>query len=102
MSDQTAEPQPGKEPNTITVPDAKVTAPTKTVFGLHAISLPTPESANQFFKIFLTFTTIAVLVVNGIPELPTSVKHYVLEGALVALAVVNKVKEMWGLSTEAE
>lgn len=99
MSDQTAE--PGKEANTVTIQDVKVTAPTKTVFGLHAISLPTPEAANQFFKIFLTFTTIAVLVVNGIPELPETFKHYVIEGALVALAIVNKIKEMWGLSTEA-
>ena len=98
MAEETAEPQPGTEPNTITVPDAKITAPTKVVFGLNAVKLPNPDSANQFFTYFQSFAIIGALVANGFPEIPEQTHKYIMEGSLVIIAIVSKLKDLWGLS----
>lgn len=44
--------QPGTEANTITVPDAKVTAPTTTTFGFGSFNKATPEAARNFFDMY--------------------------------------------------
>jgi len=98
MSDQTAE--PGKEPNTVTVKDAQVTAPTKTTFGLGSFSLPTPESARQGFKLFLLFNSIIVLTVNGFPQIPLDARNLILQFSTVANLVANKIEDFYGLSTD--
>lgn len=102
MEDNVQQPQPGPQPDTIVVPDAKVTAPTKIVFGLDSFNLKTPESARNFFKLFLLISTISVIVVNGFPEMPLQVKNYILEGSAVITLIVNKIEDMFGLSNTSK
>lgn len=70
---------------------------TKVVFGLNGFNLKTPESARNFFNLFLTFATIANIVVAGFPQMPPQVKLYVLESSSVLVLIVKQVEGMFGV-----
>lgn len=53
----TSQAQPGAEPNTIVVPDAKVTSETKTIWGLAGLQHPSPAFAKNLFVIFYSMNT---------------------------------------------
>lgn len=66
-------------------------------FGLNGFNLKTPESARNFFNLFLTFATIANIVVAGFPQMPAQVKLYVLESSSVLVLIVKQVESMFGV-----
>jgi hypothetical protein len=92
-------PQAGKDPNSIIVPNAQLTGPTKIVFGLAGYNLETPANIKAMFNLFLLFATIAVIVVNGFPEIPVVVKNYVLEAGAVITLIAKQIEQAFGVQT---
>lgn len=81
-----------------TTPAAQpVTLNSNVTFGLNGFNLKTPESARNFFNLFLTFATIANIVVAGFPQMPPQVKLYVLESSSVLVLIVKQVEGMFGV-----
>lgn len=75
----------------VTLSDGKVT------FGLSGFNLKTPESARNFFDLFLTFAAIANIIVAGFPQIPNDVKIYILEASSVLVLIVKKIEGMFGV-----
>lgn len=85
------------------IPTAAIPAATdKVVFGLQSINLKTPESARNFFDLFLTFAAIANIIVAGFPQIPPTAKIYILEGSSVLVLIVKKLEGMFGIVDEAK
>lgn len=81
-----------------TIPAAQpVTLNNAVTFGLNGFNLKTPESARNFFNLFLTFATIANIVVAGFPQMPAQVKLYVLESSSVLVLIVKQIEGMFGV-----
>lgn len=96
-------PQPGKEPNTVTIPNAVVTTKTTSGFyGLSGFNMKTPENARNFFNLFLTFATILNIVVAGFQQMPSQVKLYVLESSSVLVLIVKQVEGMFGVANTSK
>lgn len=75
-------------------------ANTKTVTGLEALSLPTPDRIKAIFKM-LTFLTVVIgLVLNGISTIPEDVKKQGLEYMGVLILLLQKAEDFWGIKLE--
>lgn len=82
-------------------PPQPVVAPaessTKTVIGLSALSLPTPNNVKAIFKTVTFFTVVAGVVLNGISSIPPDVKKSVSEYVLVLILVLQKAEDFFGI-----
>lgn len=70
----------------------------KIVFGFSSINLKTPESARQFFKLYLLVVTIIVVTVNGFKEIPLETKNLVFELTTVLTLIGNKLEDFFGVA----
>jgi hypothetical protein len=70
---------------------------TKTVVGLSGLSLPTPDKVKAIFKMITFFTVIIPIVFTGISSIPVEVKQQVLEYMGVAVLVLQKAEDFWGI-----
>lgn len=92
MADQkTDEPVIAQQP---VVADA---SETKTVVGISALSLPTPDKIKAVFKMIMFFTIVVGLVANGISEIPEPAKKQILEYMAVILLILQKAEDFWGI-----
>jgi len=70
---------------------------TKTVVGISALSLPTPDKIKAIFKMIMFFTIVVGLVANGISEIPEPAKKQILEYMAVVLLILQKAEDFWGI-----
>lgn len=70
---------------------------TKTITGVDALSLPTPDKIKAIFKMIMFFTIVAGLVANGISEIPEDIKKQILEYMAVVLLILQKAEDFWGI-----
>ncbi len=70
---------------------------TKTVMGLDALSLPTPDKVKAIFKMITFFTIVATVVLNGISEIPLDAKKQATEYVLVVILILQKAEDFWGI-----
>jgi len=85
------------EPVIAQQPVATTESNTKTVTGLEALSLPTPDKVKAIFKMIMFFTIVAGLVANGISEIPADTKKQILEYMAVILLILQKAEDFWGI-----
>lgn len=85
------------EPVIAQQPVATTEANTKTVTGLDALSLPTPDKVKAIFKMVTFFTVIAAVVLNGISAIPVDVKKQANEYVLVVVLILQKAEDFWGI-----
>lgn len=83
-------------PDQSTVP----VAATKTITGLDALSLPTPDKVKAIFKMITFFTIVTGLVLNGISSIPPDVKKECLEYMGVIVLVLQKAEDFWGIQVQ--
>jgi hypothetical protein len=70
---------------------------TKTVVGISALSLPTPDKIKAIFKMITFFTIVVGLVANGISEIPEDAKKQILEYMGVLVLILQKAEDFWGI-----
>lgn len=70
---------------------------TKTVVGLSGLTLPTPDKVKAIFKMVTFFTVIIPVVFTGISTIPVDVKQQVLEYMGVAVLILQKAEDFWGI-----
>lgn len=70
---------------------------TKTVIGVSALSLPTPDKIKAIFKMITFFTIVVGLVANGISEIPEDAKKQILEYMGVLVLILQKAEDFWGI-----
>ena len=85
------------DPVVVQQPVVATEGTTKTVTGLEALSLPTPDRIKSIFKMIMFFTIVAGLVANGISEIPEPIKKQILEYMAVVLLILQKAEDFWGL-----
>lgn len=73
---------------------------TKTVIGLGGLSLPTPDNIKAIFKMITFVTILTGIVVNGISDIPQSVKTHVLEYMAVVVLILQKAEDFWGIKVD--
>lgn len=72
-------------------------ANTKTVIGLSGLNLPTPDKIKSIFKMITFFVIIIPVVFTGISTIPVDIKQQVLEYMGVAVLVLQKAEDFWGI-----
>ncbi len=92
MADQSPD-----EPVVAQQPVATTESHTKTVMGLDALSLPTPDKVKAIFKMITFFTIVATVVLNGISEIPLDAKKQATEYVLVVILILQKAEDFWGI-----
>ncbi len=92
MADQTAE-----QPIVVQQPVVTEQSNTKTVIGINALTLPTPDKVKAIFKMITFFTIIIPVVFTGISTIPVEVKQQVLEYMGVAVLILQKAEDFWGI-----
>jgi hypothetical protein len=70
---------------------------TKTVIGVSALSLPTPDRIKAVFKMLTFFTIVLGLVLNGVSTIPEDVKKQGLEYMGVIVLILQKAEDFWGV-----
>lgn len=85
------------EPIVVQQPIVAETSDTKTVVGISALSLPTPDKIKAIFKMVTFFTIVIGLVANGISEIPEDAKKQILEYMGVLVLVLQKAEDFWGI-----
>lgn len=70
---------------------------TTTVVGIDGLSLPTPDKVKAIFKMITFFTVIIPVVFTGISSIPVEVKQQVLEYMGVAVLILQKAEDFWGI-----
>lgn len=94
--------QPGEE-NTIVVPDAKLTAPTKTSFGFDQFNKVTPESARNFFDMYFIISKAVVGWLGAVHILNTRSEFVVTITITLLLDVIVKgFTKMFGVTVDEE
>lgn len=76
------------------------TSNTKTISGLDALSLPTPDKVKAIFKMITFFTIVVTLVANGITTIPQEVKMQILEYMGVVILILQKAEDFWGIKID--
>lgn len=95
MAEETNDPVVTQQP---VVTDA---SNTKTVSGLDALSLPTPDKVKAIFKMLTFFTIVIGLVANGISEIPEDTKKQILEYMGVLILILQKAEDFWGIKVNS-
>ncbi|EHQ30010.1 hypothetical protein [Mucilaginibacter paludis] len=94
--------QPGEE-NTIVVPDAKVTAPTKTSFGFDQFNKVTPEAARNFFDMYFIISKAVVGWLAAVHILSTRSEFVVTVTITLLLDVIVKgLTKMFGVTVAGQ
>ena len=70
---------------------------TKTVVGIGALTLPTPDKVKAIFKVITFFTIVLGLVANGISEIPPGAKQQILEYMGVVVLILQKAEDFFGV-----
>ena len=70
---------------------------TKTVVGIGALALPTPDKVKAIFKVITFFTIVLGLVANGISEIPPGAKQQILEYMGVVVLILQKAEDFFGV-----
>lgn len=73
---------------------------TKTVIGLNALMLPTPDRVKAIFKMITFFTVLATIVLNGISTIPPDIKKYCSEWVLVIILALQKAEDFFGIQVD--
>lgn len=73
---------------------------TKTVVGLNALMLPTPDKVKAIFKMITFFTIMVTIVINGISTIPPDVKKTCSEWVLVVILGLQKAEDFWGIQID--
>lgn len=91
--------QPGAEPNTIVVPDAKVTSATTTTFGLSSYNKPSPEWAKNIFDLYFILSK-ALVGWMGYTRLIPQHSMYEILGSISLLLdpIVRGLTKMFGVA----
>lgn len=102
MKDTTSEAaQPGVEENTITVPDAQVTAPTKSTFGFASFNKATPESARNFFDMYFIVSKALIGWLAAVHILTTEHQAFItLTITLLLDVIVKGLTKMFGVTID--
>lgn len=94
-----AEVKPGNEPNTIVIPDAKVTSKTTPVFGLTGFNMPTPQAAKNAFIIFYSMNASIIAYLGLTKWIPaTAVVELVLLFKFIVDPLCYILSKMWGIA----
>jgi hypothetical protein len=91
--------QPGPEPNTIVVPDAKLTGETTTTFGLSSYNKPSPEWARNVFDLYFILSKAFIGWMGYTHMIPQSLMYEIL--GIVSLLldpIVRGLTKMFGVT----
>lgn len=70
---------------------------TKTVTGLNALTLPTPERIKAIFKMIAFFIGIVALGATSFREIPEETQKQILEYTVFIGLVLQKAEDFWGI-----
>ncbi len=93
MADETQTDQPVIAQQSVVASEAT----TKTVTGLDALSLPTPDKVKAVFKMITFVLWISVLAANTFLTTDVHAKELVLAIAGFVTLVLQKAEDFWGI-----
>lgn len=70
---------------------------TKTVTGLSALTLPTPDKIKAIFKMVAFFIGIIALGATSFREIPEDVQKQILEYTVFVGLCLQKAEDFWGI-----
>lgn len=73
------------------------TSNTKTISGLDALTLPTPDKIKAIFKMVAFFVGLIALGAVSFKEIPDSVQKQILEYTVFFGLCLQKAEDFWGI-----